>query len=145
MQKITRRGFLRMTGGAAAFSALSCSIERAVAIDARGTDPDPDAAPARGTIEDIEHVVVLMQENRSFDHYFGALRGVRGFGDPRPVTLPSGKSVWHQPSGATTVLPFRPTANDLGMQLGGGVNHDWAGGHAAFNGGKYDGWIAAKT
>ena len=38
-----------------------------------------------------------MQENRSFDHYFGAMRGVRGFADPRPVTLPSGKSVWNQP------------------------------------------------
>ena len=50
-----------------------------------------------------------MQENRSFDHYFGTLRGVRGFGDPHPVTLPSGKPVWHQPDGTgTEVLPFRP-------------------------------------
>ena len=39
-----------------------------------------------------------MQENRSFDHYFGTLRGVRGYGDPRPVMLPSGRSVFHQPS-----------------------------------------------
>jgi len=36
-----------------------------------------------GTIADVEHIVILMQENRSFDHYFGTLRGVRGFGDPR--------------------------------------------------------------
>ena len=40
-----------------------------------------------------------MQENRSFDHYFGTLRGVRGFGDPRAVTLPTGKPVWYQPDG----------------------------------------------
>jgi len=46
-----------------------------------------------GTIADVEHIVILMQENRSFDHYFGTLRGVRGFGDPRAVTLASGKSV----------------------------------------------------
>ena len=52
-----------------------------------------------GTIEDVEHIVFLMQENRSFDHYFGTMRGVRGFADPRAVKLPSGKPVWHQPNG----------------------------------------------
>ncbi|HKA28622.1 MAG TPA: alkaline phosphatase family protein, partial [Candidatus Binatia bacterium] len=34
-----------------------------------------------GRLQDIEHVVIMIQENRSFDHYFGKLRGVRGFGD----------------------------------------------------------------
>ncbi len=38
-------------------------------------------APKHGSLKDIEHVVLLMQENRSFDHYFGTLSGVRGFGD----------------------------------------------------------------
>ena len=38
-------------------------------------------APAKLT--DIDHIVILMQENRSFDHYFGTMRGVRGYGDPR--------------------------------------------------------------
>ena len=51
------------------------------------------------SIRDVEHVVFLMQENRSFDHYFGTLRGVRGFAEPHPVTLLSGKSVFHQPDG----------------------------------------------
>jgi Phosphoesterase family len=45
------------------------------------------AGPA--SLSDIQHVVILMQENRSFDHYFGTLSGVRGFSDPnrprRPV------------------------------------------------------------
>ena len=63
---------------------------------ARDTTP---AADPVGTSMPIDHIVLLMQENRSFDHYFGTLRGVRGFGDPRPVKLPSGKSVWHQPNG----------------------------------------------
>ncbi|CAM5723078.1 hypothetical protein SFUMM280S_05767 [Streptomyces fumanus] len=67
-----------------------------------------------------------MQENRSFDHYFGALRGVRGFGDPRPVTLDSGKSVWHQTKAdGTEVLPFHPDADDLGMQFLEGLPHSW--------------------
>jgi phospholipase C len=87
MNSVNRRQFLQLTGAATAASVLSPSIARAASIPAdRRT----------GSIRDIEHVVVLMQENRSFDHYFGSLRGVRGFGDPHPVTLPSGRSVWHQ-------------------------------------------------
>ena len=63
------------------------------------------AASDPASLSDIEHVVILMQENRSFDHYFGTLSGVRGFSDPgrprpvrgraelpdlRPVRLPAG-------------------------------------------------------
>lgn len=52
-----------------------------------------------GDIRDIKYVIVLMQENRGFDHYFGSLSGVRGFGDRSTITLPGGQSVWQQPSG----------------------------------------------
>ncbi|MGT2490491.1 alkaline phosphatase family protein [Cupriavidus basilensis] len=38
----------------------------------------------------MEHVVILMQENRSFDNYFGTLKGVRGFGDRFPILLAGG-------------------------------------------------------
>ena len=73
-----------MAGGATAMAALSPSIARAAAIPAdRRT----------GTIADIEHIVVLMQENRSFDHYFGSLRGVRGFGDRTPVARPDASTL----------------------------------------------------
>jgi phospholipase C len=70
-----------------------------------------------------------MQENRSFDHYFGTLRGVRGFGDPHPVTLPSGKSVWHQPTGAGELLPFRPDVPDLGQTYLPDPPRGWTDGH----------------
>ena len=121
-----------MAGGATAMATLSPSIARAAAIPAdRRT----------GTLADIEHVVVLMQENRSFDHYFGSLRGVRGFGDRSPVTLPSGQSVWHQDG----LLPFRPDVDDLGLQFIQDLAHGWNDGHAAFNGGRYDQWVQAKT
>ncbi|MFF9847791.1 phosphocholine-specific phospholipase C [Streptomyces litmocidini] len=136
MADLNRRRFLQLTGGAAAFTLLSESIARAASIPAQG---------ATGTIQDIEHIVVLMQENRSFDHYFGAMKGVRGFGDPRPVTLPSGKSVWNQSDGSKVTLPFRPTSDKLGMEYLQGLNHDWAGGQSAFNKGRYDNWIPAKT
>ncbi|WP_433887975.1 phosphocholine-specific phospholipase C [Streptomyces sp. CA-111067] len=136
MSELNRRRFLQIAGATAGFTALSSSISRAAAIP---------AARRTGTIKDVEHIVVLMQENRSFDHYFGSLRGVRGFGDPRPVRLPGGKSVWHQPDGAGEVLPYHPDAGNLGLQFIEGLNHEWIGSHAAVNGGRYDQWIAAKS
>ncbi|MFF7178553.1 phosphocholine-specific phospholipase C [Streptomyces sp. NPDC008121] len=144
MTDLDRRRFLRIAGATAGatvgstagLAALGGSIARAAAIPAARTS---------GTIADVEHIVVLMQENRSFDHYFGSLKGVRGFGDPRPITLPSGKPVWYQADGAKDVLPYHPTADDLGMQFIAGLNHDWAGGHKAFNNGRYDQWIPAKS
>ncbi|MEU9089652.1 phosphocholine-specific phospholipase C [Streptomyces sp. NPDC048428] len=137
MAELNRRRLLQLAGGAAAYTALSSSIARAASLPARGRT---------GSLQDVEHIVVLMQENRSFDHYFGTMNGVRGFGDPRPVTLPSGKPVWHQKDLlGKEVLPFRPPADKLGMQFLRDLNHDWAGGHRAFNKGAYDQWVPAKT
>ena len=85
MASTSRREFLRLAaqsaGAAAVMAALPPAIREALATP---------AARVTGTINDVEHVVVLMQENRSFDHYFGALRGVRGFDDPRVIKLPGG-------------------------------------------------------
>jgi phospholipase C len=136
MTDINRRRFIQLAGGTAAASALSTSIARAAGIPANRRT---------GTLRDVEHIVVLMQENRSFDHYFGTLRGVRGFGDPRPVVLPSGKPVWHQSDGTKDVLPFHPDASDLGLQFLQDLDHSWNGSHAAWNQGKYDKWVPAKT
>ncbi|MFE0459695.1 alkaline phosphatase family protein, partial [Kitasatospora sp. NPDC058965] len=69
MPEFDRRNFLRLSGAALAFSTLSQSIARAAAIAPQGTT---------GTVQDVQHIVVLMQENRSFDHYFGTMKGVRG-------------------------------------------------------------------
>jgi len=135
MPGLNRRRFLQIAGATAGFSALSSSIERAAAIP---------AARRSGTIQDVEHIVVLMQENRSFDHYFGSLRGVRGFGDPRPAAPSGKKTVWHQSDGTQDVLPYHPDAENLGMQFIAGLNHDWAGGQQAWHDGKYDQWIPAK-
>lgn len=87
----SRRNFLKMasTGAisAAALAAFPPSIRRALAIPANN---------ATGTMRDVEHVVILMQENRSFDNYFGTLKGVRGFGDRFPIPLAGGLNVWQQ-------------------------------------------------
>ncbi|WP_405726870.1 phospholipase C, phosphocholine-specific [Streptomyces sp. NBC_01537] len=137
MTAIDRRRFMQLAGGAAAMTALSTSIARAAGIPANRRT---------GSLRDVEHIVVLMQENRSFDHYFGTLRGVRGFGDPRPVTLPSGKPVWHQSDASgKEILPFRPDADDLGLAFIQDLAHGWNDGHAAWNKGAYDKWVPAKT
>src|ERR1700755_233874 len=133
---VSRRRFLQLAGGTVASTMLSDSIARALAIPANR---------ATRSIKDIEHIVVLMQENRSFDHYFGKLRGVRGFDDPRAVRLPSGQPVWDQPNDLLgTVLPFHPTAPDLGLQFLQDLAHDWTSTHVAWNQGKYDQWVPAK-
>jgi phospholipase C len=92
-----RRDFIRygsasIGGTVAAGSVWAGLIEKALALPAHNPSGTPGLA-------DIEHVIIFMQENRSFDHYLGSLPGVRGFGDPRPVPIPSGNTVWYQPEG----------------------------------------------
>src|SRR5262249_24888466 len=105
MSTVDRRTFLAMLGAPAVAAALPESLTRALSIPANSRSR---------SIRDVEHVIFLMQENRSFDHYFGTMRGVRGFADPHPISLPSGKSVWHQPNGTGELLPFRPDVPDVG-------------------------------
>jgi phospholipase C len=135
MQPLDRRSFLRFLSSTALTATFAKSIEKAVAV--------PAHARTR-SIEDVEHIVFLMQENRAFDHYFGTMRGVRGYGDPRPAILPTGKPVWYQPDGSGYVLPFHPTADNLGMQFLLDTPHGWPDTQAAWNGGKYDQWIPHK-
>jgi phospholipase C len=135
-----RRGFLQLLSAGAASAAFPSSIARALEIPANH---------ATGTIRDVEHIVFLMQENRSFDHYFGTLRGVRGFGDPRAVRLPSGDPVWKQPTKDGYVLPFHPPvpgSSDAGLGLTflEDLAHDWTSTHAAWNEGRYDRWVPSK-
>ncbi|MGC2162116.1 MAG: phospholipase C, phosphocholine-specific [Silvibacterium sp.] len=130
-----RRAFLQLLCSGAAATAFPASIARALEIPAHYRT---------GTINDVEHIVFMMQENRSFDHYFGTLRGVRGFGDPRAVLLPSGKSVFYQPHDSGYVLPFHPGAPNLGLQFIKDLPHDWTSTHAAWNNGQHDQWIPNK-
>ena len=132
-----RRRFLKTLGAASvATAAFPESIRRALAIGANNRT---------GTIADVEHIVILMQENRSFDHYLGTLSGVRGFGDPRVAKLASGQPVWYQPDGkGGYVLPFRPDAANLGLTFIEDLAHDWNSTHAAFNNGLYDQWVPQK-
>ena len=132
---LDRRSFLQLLSTGALSAAFPASIARALEIPANHRT---------GTINDVEHIVILMQENRSFDHYFGTLRGVRGYGDPRAVRLPSGKQVWYQPHDTGYVLPFHPGAPNLGLQFLQDLAHDWTTTHAAWNDGNNDQWVPQK-
>src|ERR1700751_3534415 len=101
MTELQRRGFTKLAartaGGGAAVPVVSPIIRRALALP---------ASNVTGTISDVRPVVILMMENRSFDHYFGTLRGVRGFGDRHPIPLPDGRTVWQQSDGTKIIPPF---------------------------------------
>ena len=92
-----------------------------------------------GTIQDVQHVVIFMQENRSFDHYCGSLKGVRGFNDPNALVFPNGNTDFYQPQGASYVLPFHIMTQCLND-----VDHSEASGDEGWDGGKWDQWIEAK-
>jgi len=122
-------------------------IQTAAAASALAATPDIAAqvAAAPPKLNDIDHVIILMKENRSFDHYFGALRGVRGFDDPSAVR-PDGRSVFHQadsghPDGH--VAPFRLDTRRTNAQRYTDLSHAWSVQHAAWNGGAMDGFISA--
>ena len=95
-----------------------------------------------GTIQDVKHVVILMQENISFDHYYGTMRGVRGFNDPNILLFQNGSSDLFNPYGANWtnfVLPFQTTnlcIND--------VDHNESSGLVAWNNGWWNQWYPAK-
>jgi phospholipase C len=86
-----------------------------------------------------------MQENRAFDHDYGMLRGVRGFGDSHPIVLPSGQPVWNQADGSTVTQPFRPDVGNLALTFIEDLDHSWDGTHEMFNNGNWDQWVPAKT
>ncbi|CAN5356298.1 phospholipase C, phosphocholine-specific [soil metagenome] len=136
MPSSDRRQLLKSIAAMTAVGAMPGSIGRALALPANRRT---------GSIADVEHIVILRQENRAFDHYFGTMRGVRGYGDPRPMFLPSGKSSFHQPTpdGAGLVLPFHMDSKTTSGPLIKSLDHSWKGNTAEWA--DYDVWIKHKT
>jgi len=140
MSPLSRRRLLSgaagIAGGAAAATLLPVEVRRAMADD----------SPASASIRDVRHVVLIMQENRSFDHYFGTLRGVRGLNDPDALRLPNGRSVFYQPDPANPdgyLLPFHLDTRTTSAQAIPSTSHAWSVQHDAWNGGKMDNWLPA--
>lgn len=136
----SRRDFLKfaalLSGATGISSFVPESIQRAVAIE-----PEPGS-----TFASAEHIVILMQENRSFDHAFGTLQGVRGFNDPRAIRQPNGNSVFVQTSAATgkSYAPWRLDLRDTRITWMGSIPHSRNSQVDAWNDGLYNNWIDAK-
>lgn len=136
---LTRRRLL-LHGAAAATVAAASSLLPPHVRWALAAPP-----PAR-SLRQIEHVVLLMQENRSFDHYFGTLSGVRGFGDPHALRLATGRSVFYQPDPANPdgyLLPFHLDTRTTSAQKIPSTSHAWGVQHEAWNQGRMDRWLPA--
>src|SRR5271155_6058418 len=135
---MTRRRLLVDTAKAiaAAASLMPPNVRRALAQE----------QSRRGSFRDIKHVVMLMQENRSFDHYFGTMAGVRGFDDPQALKLPGGRSVFYQPDDQNPkgyLLPFHLDTHSTSAQKIPSTSHAWSVQHQAWNNGKMDQWMPA--
>ena len=131
----SRRDFIKKASLIAGGLMMSDGIKKAMAIN------PPDGS----TVWDADHVVILMQENRSFDHSYGTLKGVRGFNDPRAVQLPNGNKVWAQTNAnGETFVPFRLDMEHTKSTWMNGLPHSWLDQVKAMNKGRYDNWLNAK-
>ncbi len=107
------------------------TVRRAASVKAAGTD-----------VSAIKHVVFLMQENRSFDHYFGTMGGVIGYDDT------NNRSAFTQnwPGGSqSTLLPFHMNSKKQLAECTNDLDHSWPAEHASWNGGAMDSFVSTHT
>jgi phospholipase C len=119
---------LRKRLGASTAILVALATVSATTAAARAGGPTRPAARVPG-LTALQHIVVLMQENRSYDNYFGALNHEgQSASAPEPRTG----------SGAVGIPPFHQSANCEVTDL----NHEWTGTHAQINHGRMDGFPA---
>jgi phospholipase C len=141
---LTRRQLLRAGAAAGALAGLESLaspaqiLERALAA--------PRKRSRCGELNQIQHVVIFINENRSFDSYYGTYKGVRGFGDRRVLRLGdgSGKPIFAQPFPGSEgeqygghLLPFHFDTNNGGECVN-DISHEWKALHECWNNGALD-------
>jgi phospholipase C len=143
MSGLTRRRFLGGAAGGAGALGLGVLPPKMQKLLAR----TKTSGARRGSLRDVKHVVFLMQENRTFDHYFGTLSGVRGFSDPDAITLSTGRSVFYQPDAVSPdgyELPFRLDTTTTSGAFFHSPDNGWVSQHQAWDGGRNDAWLPAQ-
>ncbi len=142
MQNFTRRDLLKF-GAATAVAELASLGLHGCGGSSIISPSVPSVPSACSKLTDIEHVVILIQENRSFDHYFGSYRGVRGFSD-RSVALqqPDPANTTSPPVGA--LLPFHLDTSTTDAACTHDITHDWVPQHQSWNNGAMDGFVGSR-
>ncbi|HTU72567.1 MAG TPA: alkaline phosphatase family protein [Trebonia sp.] len=136
--RMSRRGFVTSAAGLAGAAALAGALPEALARAA-------SVRPRKLDLSQVKHLVFVMQENRSFDHYFGTFPGARGFSDPAAIRLPSGRPVFAQPDPANPdgyLEPYHMSTITTGAAAVPSLSHDWRDQHASWNNGAMDGWLS---
>ncbi|MGH9560740.1 MAG: phospholipase C, partial [Terracidiphilus sp.] len=137
--KVTRRELLKL-GGTAAAAELASLILNGCGASSSGASPGPSAC---ATLTDIKHVVILIQENRSFDHYFGSYKGVRGFSDASlAFQQPDPSNTASSPVGK--LLPFHIDNSKLSAACTPDITHDWVPQHQSWDNGAMDGFVTSR-
>src|SRR4051794_12508275 len=125
---VSRRWFLGMAGAVGVSALTAAAMESSAHIVERAHRADPAGV---GSLADVEHIVLLMQENRSFDHYFGTMSGVRGFNEKTSVfrqRFPGNRR--------RNLLPFHLDTQarpDLEADIINDPAHDWRVQHGVWN------------
>ncbi len=146
-----------MIGGAAAIGAAAAGRVRSSSMtdeQARLMDTlTATSGAGAASLNDIKHIVILMQENRSFDHYFGTLSGVRGFSDPSAPRNVNGSPVFdqygYQPGVGVTASGYLQPFTLLNRPPGengedtNDIAHDWVTQHHSWHGGAMDSFVKA--
>jgi phospholipase C len=147
---LTRRDLLRAGAAAGALAGIE-SLASPSQILERALATSPSRRTGCAPLSEIEHVAIFVNENRSFDRYFGNYRGVRGFSDPNVLPLHdgSGKSIFAQPfPGAAGepygghLLPFHFDTTSGGECVN-DISHEWKELHECWNGGALDKFLEA--
>ena len=141
MNTFTRRELLKC-GAAAAITELA-SFGLHGCGGSISSPSVPSLPSACSKLTDIEHVVILIQENRSFDHYFGSYRGVRGFADRSAAfQQPDSANTASPPVGA--LLPFHLDGSTTNAACTHDITHDWVPQHQSWNNGAMDGFVRSR-
>lgn len=140
LKKVSRRDLLR-TGAAVGAAGLVGSFIPGCGAGSKLANLTGTASC--GKVTDIDHVVILIQENRSFDHYFGSYKGVRGFADASAAfNQPYPANTSSSPAGV--LLPYHLDAATQNAACTHDISHDWIPQHQSWDGGKMDGFVTSR-
>jgi phospholipase C len=142
MNSLSRREWLKLLAAASSAQIASLALEGCGGSGSGGGVVVPPTPAACSKLTDIEHIVILIQENRSFDHYFGSYRGVRGFSDPSMAFQQADPSnTTNAPIG--TLLPFHLDTTTTNAACTHDISHEWVPQHQSWNNGAMDGFVTS--